>query len=166
MFNNKIKFLAFSIVELMIAVTIIGILSAIAVPAYNDYRIKALATEGLSVLDSLKQKSLEFYNQNAALPASLSDVNSTSNAYTTSTVSSVHITSAGVIQVIFSSVVPCLTCTGASGATAGATLHLVPLVPASGASSGTSVISWKCCSESMFMTYLPGGCSFNSNCPN
>lgn len=160
MLNNKIKFLAFSMVEIMVVITIIGILTTIAVPFYSNYRIKALATEGLSVLDSLKQKSVDFYNQNAALPIQLSDLNVTSNAYTTNVISSINITSLGVIQVIFSSKVPCLTCTGASGATTGATLNLVPSAPVSGASASTSIISWQCGSQSIAPAYLPGNCSF------
>lgn len=44
----------FTLIELMIVVAIIGILAAIAVPAYKDYTSKAQASEALSLLDGLK----------------------------------------------------------------------------------------------------------------
>jgi type IV pilus assembly protein PilA len=44
----------FTLIELMIVVAIIGILAAVAIPAYGDYTARAQASEGFTLLDGLK----------------------------------------------------------------------------------------------------------------
>ncbi len=61
----------FTLIELMIVVAIIGILAAIAIPAYQDYTIRSQVTEGLSLASSVKTGVSEFYAQNGTWPANL-----------------------------------------------------------------------------------------------
>jgi len=58
----------FTLIELMIVIAIIGILAAIAIPAYQDYTIRAQVSEGLSLADGVKTGMVEFYNNRGIFP--------------------------------------------------------------------------------------------------
>ena len=66
----------FTLIELMIVVAIIGILAAIAIPAYQNYTIRAQVTEGLNLADGWKTSVGEFYAQNGTFPAGSSTAGS------------------------------------------------------------------------------------------
>ena len=58
----------FTLIELMIVVAIIGILAAVAIPAYQDYIGRSQASEGAVLLGGLKTPIAEYYNSNGAVP--------------------------------------------------------------------------------------------------
>ena len=59
----------FTLIELMIVVAIIGILAAIAIPAYQDYTIRAQVSEGLNLTGACKAAVTEYYQDQGAFPA-------------------------------------------------------------------------------------------------
>jgi type IV pilus assembly protein PilA len=59
----------FTLIELMIVVAIIGILAAIAIPAYQDYTIRAQVSEGISLASGAKTAIAEYYQNNGDMPA-------------------------------------------------------------------------------------------------
>ena len=63
----------FTLIELMIVVAIIGILAAVAIPAYQDYTIRARVTEGLGFAAAAKTAVSEFYISQGTMPADSSE---------------------------------------------------------------------------------------------
>ena len=64
----------FTLIELMIVVTIIGVLASIAVPAYRDYSIRAKLSEAMNIFASVKTAYSMYYYEQASLPDELDDL--------------------------------------------------------------------------------------------
>jgi type IV pilus assembly protein PilA len=70
----------FTLIELMIVVAIIGILAAIAIPAYQDYTIRAQVTEGLNLAGAAKAAVAEAFSNTGIAPATRTLAGMSANA--------------------------------------------------------------------------------------
>ncbi|MDB0047105.1 pilin [Porticoccaceae bacterium] len=102
--TNK-KQSGFTLIELMIVVAIIGILAAVALPAYQDYTVRARVTEGLSLVQSAKLAVSETTITNNALPATQAATGYTSPAATTNVKSLAIADATGAITITFAAAV-------------------------------------------------------------
>lgn len=129
----------FTLIELMIVVAIVGILAAIAIPAYQDYTIRARVTEGLSMASSAKLAVAETTLANNALPATQAATGYVTPAATTN-VTSIAIAANGVITITY---------TAAAG---GGTIIMTPTLQANGD------LTWVCTGGTLLPKYRPAAC--------
>jgi type IV pilus assembly protein PilA len=99
----------FTLIELMIVVAIIGILAAIAIPAYQDYAIRAKVTEGLNLGDSAKTSVAEAFQSGGLVGITAAAVSWAASFVATKYVATITIANGaaafpGAITVGFSSV--------------------------------------------------------------
>jgi len=67
----------FTLIELMIVVAIVGILAAIAIPAYLDYTVKAKMSEVTNAMDALAQAACEYHTSLGTFPNDTTDIANT-----------------------------------------------------------------------------------------
>jgi type IV pilus assembly protein PilA len=162
----------FTLIELMIVVAIIAILAAIAMPAYQDFTIRAKFTEGYTMAMGVRNDVGAAWNSGglpavqriaARYPAGNSDTNS-------KFVREVNVNNTGVVTVIFAANAG----NGISASLDGLTMTLTPQVNRTALATGLNgALDWACASDtsitanrrSMISTpgtmpsrYLPGEC--------
>jgi len=131
----------FTLIELMIVVAIIGILAAVALPAYQDYTVRARLSEVVLAASGMKTQVAEGYQTYSRMLSSASIGTVTQNSKAVDTV------------------------TYASTGADGATITAVSKVPSAtgnivltGTGTSTSgVVDWKC-TGTMSQKYLPASC--------
>ena len=144
----------FTLIELMIVVAIIGILSAVAIPAYQDFIGRAQASEGLTLASGLKGAVSDWYGQAGECPTveklGFADATSFKSRY----VASISIVpNAGAlcdINVVYAS-------TDISLGLSGKGLTLSMLGTPSGSQAGST--QWACQSSNIEQKYLPKSCA-------
>ena len=136
----------FTLIELMIVIAIIGILAAIAIPAYQDYTVRSKVSEGLNLAGAAKLAVSEVYDALGQMPTSqvsygLPQATSITGTY----VSSVAVQD-GLITVTYKTTV---------GGTPNQGNNDILIRP--NTSSGGSV-QWRCTGGSILTKYRPANC--------
>jgi type IV pilus assembly protein PilA len=136
----------FTLIELMIVVAIIAILAAIAIPAYQDYLIRAQVSEALNLSAAAKDGIWEFQSQKGRLPADNTSAGiASASSITGSYITSVTVTN-GKIQLVFGN--------NASLQLVGGGKYL-QLSPVTSAGS----IKWVCTGSGIAQRYVPRPCT-------
>ncbi len=117
----------FTLIELMIVVGVVSILAAVAIPAYQDYTVRARVTEGLSLSSGAKLAVEETYQANNTFPATQAVSGYPSPTATVNVTSIVIADTTGVITITY------------TAAARGIVLTLTPTVDAA-----TSGLIWRC----------------------
>ena len=138
---NKLQ-KGFTLIELMIVVAIIGILAAIAIPAYQDYIARSQMSEPVSLMSGMKTPLAEFYADRGAFPSALASVTDTTGGKYTATITGAPTGTAGY------TLTATMMATGINKNIQGKTVTLTT----------TGGTSWTCNGGTVADKYLPGSC--------
>ena len=127
----------FTLIELMIVVAIIGILAAIAIPAYQDYTIRSQVSEGLTLAAAAKAAISESFAQTGNAPANRITAGLGNTDTPTDTVGN-YVSSLGVVNGVITITYSSTTPQRANTAINNLTVTLVPYL------SPDNSVSWKC----------------------
>lgn len=141
----------FTLIELMIVVAIIGILAAIAIPAYQDYTIRAQVSEGLSLAAGAKASVTEYFQDRGFYPGTNTNAGISQPASITGNYVSLVTIAGGIITVTYANA----GAQQANQAINGATLQLSPVTNAGS-------VDWNCRSVAGALStnpkWLPSAC--------
>ncbi|HLA71554.1 MAG TPA: pilin [Steroidobacteraceae bacterium] len=130
----------FTLIELMIVVAIIGILAAIAIPAYQDYTIRAQVTEGLNLAAAVKAGVAESYANTGVWPADNAAAGGNNAVHPSGKyVSDIRVL-AGTIQITYSNVAPFQ----ANQNINGSRLDIRPTISGTVATTSNGDVVWTC----------------------
>ena len=133
----------FTLIELMIVVAIIGILAAIAIPAYQDYTIRAQVSEGLNLGGGAKTAVSEYFQDRGAWPTD----NNEAGLSVAADIEGKYVTGVAVA----SNVVTVTYGNSAHAVISGDTLALT-------ATDNTGSIGWACSSADLADKHMPAAC--------
>jgi type IV pilus assembly protein PilA len=139
--------LGFTLIELMIVVAIIGILAAVAIPAYQDYIGRAQAIEAVNLMAATKGPFSEHYHNNGVWPSTIASVTtSTTGKYTAglSITAGAGVSNGGAITV------------EATYQTAGVNASIAGLTITLATADGG--LSWDCTGGTLPAKFRPGAC--------